>query len=63
MIPDVNVFGSFFCDRVQGNEDGALIISANGDRTKVETKLPQKGMNPDNLSAAIRESHVFGFCR
>ena len=63
VVADVDVFQPLFSDRVGGDEDRALVITADRDGLKVIAKLPQKCVHPDNLSAAIGQCHVFGFSR
>ena len=58
MISDINMFGTSFGDRVGCYENRALIVSADWDWLEAVSKLPHKGMHPDNLAAAIRERHV-----
>jgi len=59
MIPDVNMFGTSFGDRVGCDEDGTLIVSTDWDWLEAVSELPHKGMHPDNLAATVRERHVF----
>ena len=58
VIPDIDVLRSLFSDRVRGDENQALIISADRDGRQVVAELPQKGMHPDYLAATIRERHI-----
>ena len=58
VVPDVDVLRSLFSDRVGGDENRALVISADRDGRQVVAELPQKGMHPDYLAATIRERHV-----
>jgi len=59
MIPDVNMFGASLGDRVGRYEDRTLIVSADRDWLEAVSELPNKGMYPENLVAAIRERHIF----
>jgi len=59
MIPDVNMFGTSFGDRVGCDENRTLIVSADRDWLEAVSKLPHKGMHPDNLAATVGERHVF----
>ena len=56
--PDIDVLRLLFSDRVRGDKNRALVISADGDGGQVVAELPQKGMHPDYLAATIRERHV-----
>ena len=58
VIPDIDVLRSLFSDRIGGDENRALIISADRDGGQVVAELPQKGMHPDYLAATIRERHI-----
>ena len=58
VVPDVDVLRSLFSDRIRGDKNRALIISADRDGRQVVPELPQKGMHPDYLAATIRERHV-----
>jgi len=58
MIPDINMFGASFGDRVGCDEDGTLVVSADRYWLEAVSELPHKGMHPDNLVAAIGERHV-----
>ena len=58
VIPDVDVLRSLFSDRVGGDKNRALVISADRDGGQVVAKLPQKGMHPDYLVATVGEHHV-----
>ena len=58
VIPDIDVLRSLFSDRIRGDKNRALVISADRDGGQVVAELPQKGMHPDHLAATIREHHV-----
>ena len=58
VIPDINVLRSLFSDRIRGDENQALIISADRDGGQVVAELPQKGMDPDYLVATVGERHI-----
>ena len=58
VIPDIDVLRSLFSDRIGGDKNRALIISADRDGGQVVAELPQKGMHPDYLAATVRERHV-----
>ena len=58
VVPDVDVLRSLFSDRIRGDKDRALVISADRDGGQVVAELPQKGMHPDYLAAAIGERHI-----
>ena len=58
MVPDVDVLRSLFGDRIGGDKNRALIISADRDGGQVVAELPQKGMHPDYLAATIGERHI-----
>jgi len=59
MIPDIDMFGTSFGDRVGCDEDRTLIVSADWDWLEAVSELPHKGMHPDNLAATVGERHVF----
>ena len=58
VVPDVDVLRSLFSDRVGGDENRALVISADRDGGQVVAELPQEGMHPDYLAATIGERHI-----
>ena len=53
MKADVNVFGPFFGHWVTGDENRALVIPTYRYGFHSVAELPQKGMHPDYLAAAI----------
>ena len=61
VVADVDMFRAFLSDRIRGDKNQALVISANWDWLKAVAELPHKGVHPDYLVTAIRQSHVFGF--
>ena len=58
VVPDINVLRSLFSDRIRGDKNRTLIVSADGDGGQVVAELPQKGMHPDYLVATVGECHV-----
>ena len=62
MVPDIDVLRSLFSDRVGGDKDRALVISADRDGGQVVAELPQKGMHPDYLAATVGERHILSLC-
>ena len=58
VVPDIDVLRLLFSDRIRGDENWALVISADRDGGQVVAKLPQKDMHPDYLVATIREHHI-----
>ena len=58
MIPDVNVLGAFFRDGILGDEDRALVITANLNGLYIVTQFLQKLVNLHALAATIAERHV-----
>ena len=58
VVPDIDVLQSLFSDRIRGDKNRALVISADRNGGQVVAELPQKGMHPDYLAATIGERHV-----
>ena len=58
VIPDIDVLRSLFSDRIGGDKNRALVISADRDGGQVVAELPQKGVHPDYLAATIGERHI-----
>ena len=53
MKADVNVFGPFFGHWVTGDKYRALVIPTYRYGSHFVAELPQKGMHPDYLAAAV----------
>jgi len=53
MIPNVDVFGLPFLDRVRSNEDRSHVVTTNGDSPEGETQLLKEGFHPHDLSTCV----------
>ena len=62
VVPNINMLGSSLSHRVRRDEDGALVVASNRDRSKLIADLAEKLADPDYLAAAIRERHILCFC-
>lgn len=62
VVPNINMLGSSLSHRVRRDEDGALIVASNGNRSELIADLAEKLADPDYLAAAIRERHILCFC-
>ena len=63
MISDINVLRVLAGYRVGRHEDGSLVVSCNWYSFKVVPHLSKKVSDPDYLSAAIGQRHVFCLSR
>ena len=62
VVPNINMLGSSLSHRVRRDEDGALVVASNRDRSELIADLAEKLADPDYLAAAIRERHILCFC-
>ena len=62
VVPNINMLGSSLSHRVRRDENGALVVASNRDRSKLIADLAEKLADPDYLAAAIRERHILCFC-
>jgi hypothetical protein len=53
VLANVNVLGASVCHSIGCNEDGALVVTADGDRVRRVTNLLEEGLDPDALARAI----------
>ena len=63
VVPNINMLGSSLSHGVGRDEDGALIVASNRNRSELIADLAEKLADPDYLAAAIRHRHVFCFRR
>ena len=63
MIANVNVLSTALLHSVTGNEDGALVVTIDWDRSNLNPEFLNQGFDPDCLSRAILDRHILGFCR
>ena len=62
VVPNINMLGSSLSHRVRRDENSALVVASNRDRSELIADLAEKLADPDYLAAAIRERHILCFC-
>ena len=62
VVPNINMLGSSLSHRARRDEDGALVVASNGNRSELIADLAEKLADPDYLAAAIGERHILCFC-
>ena len=53
MMADVDVLSTALLHSITGNEDGALVVTIDQDRSNLNPELLNQGFDPDCLSRAI----------
>ena len=62
MVPDVDMLGALFHNRIQSHKNGSLVIPTDRNELFLVSEFVKQSPDPDSLAAVIQECHIFSFC-